>query len=171
VLNCLTVTFRKRYHGLNITTTFIFTCCKGAKFVNPATPYTECSAYMLNIGMLFYEKFWFKKMPYQYVSNYMLIIVQRDASQSSLFIILQAHSTCFRCQPHLSSGVHKTVTTASGTGHIFVQRVQASLATLEGGSCTKNMTSIRGCSYSFVYSWWWMWLTPEICRMSLQNNK
>jgi len=27
---------------------------------------------------------------------------------------------------------------------------QASLATLEGGSCTKNMTSTRGCGYSFV---------------------
>ena len=48
-----------------------------------------------------------------------LIIVQRDATQSSLFIILQVHSTCFGCQPHPSSGVHKTVTTASGTGHIF----------------------------------------------------
>jgi len=60
----------------------------------------------------------------------LLIIIQRDATQSSLFIILQVRSTCFRCQPHPSSGVHKTVTTASGTG-------QASLATLEGGSCTK----------------------------------
>ena len=48
-----------------------------------------------------------------------LIIVQRDATQSSLFIILQVHSTCFGCQPHPSSGVNKTVTTASGTGHIF----------------------------------------------------
>ena len=48
-----------------------------------------------------------------------LIIVQRDATQSSLFIILQVHSTCFGCQPHPPSGVHKTVTTASGTGHIF----------------------------------------------------
>jgi len=48
-----------------------------------------------------------------------LIIVQRDATQSSLFIILQVHSTCFQCQPHPSSGVHRTVTTASGTGHIF----------------------------------------------------
>jgi len=28
-----------------------------------------------------------------------LIIVQRDATQSSLFIILQVHSTCFECQP------------------------------------------------------------------------
>ena len=33
-----------------------------------------------------------------------------------------------------------------------LQRGQASLATLEGGSCTKNMTSTGGCSYSFVYS-------------------
>ena len=48
-----------------------------------------------------------------------LIIVQRYATQSSLFIILQVHSTCFGCQPHPSSGVHKTVTTASGTGPIF----------------------------------------------------
>ena len=55
-------------------------------------------------------------------------------------IILQVHSTCFGCQPHLSSGVHKTVTAASGTGHIFcastsLQRGQANLNTLEGGSC------------------------------------
>jgi len=54
-----------------------------------------------------------------------LIIVQRDATQSILFIILQVHSTCFRCQPHPSSGVHKTVTTASGTGHTSLQRGQA----------------------------------------------
>jgi len=40
-----------------------------------------------------------------------LIIVQRDGTQSSLFIILQVQSTCFGCQPHPSSGVHKTVTT------------------------------------------------------------
>jgi len=70
-----------------------------------------------------------------------LIIVQRDATQSSLFIILQVHSTCFGCQPHPSSGVHKTVNTASGTGHIFCaatsfQHGQASLATLEGCNCT-----------------------------------
>jgi len=63
-----------------------------------------------------------------------LIIFQRDATQSSIFIILQVHSTCFWCQPHQSSGVYKTVTTASGTGHIFcaatsLQCSQASLAT------------------------------------------
>jgi len=53
-----------------------------------------------------------------YLQN-ILIIVQRDATQSSLFIILQVHSTCFGCQPHPSSGIHKTATTPSGTGHIF----------------------------------------------------
>ena len=126
-----------------------------------------------------------------------LIIVQRDATKSSLFIILQVHSTCFGCQLHPSSGVHKTVTTASGTGHIFcavtsLQRGQARLTTLEGGSwlvpeavvtvlCLghvggrqlhkKNMTSTGCCSYSFVYSWWWVWLTPETWRVNLQNNK
>jgi len=48
-----------------------------------------------------------------------LINVQRDATISSLyFILLQYHSTCFRCHPHPSSGVHKTVVTASGTSHI-----------------------------------------------------
>ena len=60
-----------------------------------------------------------------------LITVQRDATQSSLFIILQVHSTCFGCQPHPLSGVHKTVTTASGSPFI-----EAKLATLEGGWCT-----------------------------------
>jgi hypothetical protein len=55
------------------------------------------------------------------ISNWyrILIIVQRGATQSSLFIILQVHSKCFGFQPHPSSEVHKTVTTASGTGHIF----------------------------------------------------
>jgi len=38
---------------------------------------------------------------------------------SSLFIILQVHSTCFGCQLHPSSGVHKTVSIASGNGHIL----------------------------------------------------
>ena len=53
----------------------------------------------------------------------MLIIVQRDATQSSLFIILQVHFTCFGCQTHPSSGVHRTVTTASDTGHIYCAAV------------------------------------------------
>ena len=31
--------------------------------------------------------------------------------------LLQNYPTCFGCPWHLSSGVHKTVTAASGTGH------------------------------------------------------
>ena len=76
------------------------------------------------------------------VYHIILIIVQRDATQSSLFKILQVHSTCFGCQPHPSSGVHKTVTTAPGTGHIFFVQLAAQ----------KNIRSTGGCSYSFVYS-------------------
>ena len=57
-----------------------------------------------------------------------------------VYIILQVHSTCFGFQPHTSSGVHKTVTTASGTGHIFLcsylPPTWPNLATLEGGSYT-----------------------------------
>ena len=52
-----------------------------------------------------------------------LIIVQRDATQSSLLIILQVHSTCFGCQTHPSSGVHKTVTTASSTVQLIPSNV------------------------------------------------
>jgi len=59
------------------------------------------------------------------LSNIILIIVQRDATQSSLFIILQVHSTCFGCQPHPSSVVYKTVTTASGTAATSLQRGEA----------------------------------------------
>jgi len=33
------------------------------------------------------------------------------------------------------------------------------------------LCSSGGCSYSFVYSWWWVWLTPKTCRVNLQNNK
>ena len=53
----------------------------------------------------------------------------------------------------------------------YIHRGQASLTTFEGGSCIKNMTSTGGCSYSFVYSWWWVWLTPETCTVNLQSNK
>ena len=61
---------------------------------------------------------------------YVLITVQLDATQSRLFIILQAHSTCFGCQPHPSLGINKTVTTASGTGHIFCAVVEAVVTVL-----------------------------------------
>ena len=60
---------------------------------------------------------------------------QRDATQRSLFIILQVQSTCFGCLTYASSGVHKTVTTASGTVHLPPSNV-AKVATLVEGRCT-----------------------------------
>jgi len=33
------------------------------------------------------------------------------------YLLVQIYSTCFGCLSHPSSGVHQTVTTASGTGH------------------------------------------------------
>ena len=63
------------------------------------------------------------------------INVQRDATVCNLyFILLQDHSTCFGCRPHPSSGVHKTVATATGTSRMVVQLPHsnvAKLATLE----------------------------------------
>jgi hypothetical protein len=59
-----------------------------------------------------------EKLMFLIYSIYKLIIVQRDATQSSLFVVLQVHATYFGCQ-HPSSSVHKTVTTAYVTGYIF----------------------------------------------------
>ena len=44
---------------------------------------------------------------------------------------IKIHSTYFGCQPHPSSGVHKTVGTASGTVQLPPSNV-AKLATFEG---------------------------------------
>ena len=58
-----------------------------------------------------------------------LINVQWDATICSLyFILLQNHSTCFGCRPHPSSGVPKTVVTATGTSHMTVQLPQSNVA-------------------------------------------
>ena len=44
----------------------------------------------------------------------------------TVYLLFCKFSTCFGCQPHPSSGVHKTVTTASGTGHIFFAQLPPS---------------------------------------------
>ena len=60
----------------------------------------------------------------------------------------------FRVSQHPSSGVLKTVTAASGTGHNIgtatsLQRGSPDLATFEGSSGTDIMTCTGGCGYSF----------------------
>jgi len=56
---------------------------------------------------------------------------------------------CFGYQPHPSSGVHKTVTTASGTGHIFcaatsLQRGQTCPRWRELAAVHKTVTTTSG---------------------------
>jgi len=87
-----------------------------------------------------------------------ILITSNKMWQYAGIFLLQSHSTCFGCTSHPSPGVHKTLTAASGTGHsiwatTFLQR---------------GLISTRGCSYSFMYSWWWVLWTPETCRVTLR---
>jgi hypothetical protein len=71
--------------------------------------------------------------------------------------LLQNYSTCFGCLWHSSSGVHKTVTAASDTGHsvratTFRQRGLIRRRWREVVALTCDMTCTRSCSYSFMYS-------------------
>jgi len=69
--------------------------------------------------------------------------------------LLQIYSTCFGYPSHPSSGVHKTVTAASGTGYsnsatTFHQPglIRSPNKVTEEGCCTFTMTCTRGCSHS-----------------------
>ena len=99
-----------------------------------------------------------------------ILIRSNKMQQYAVIYVLQNHSTCFGCPSHPSSGVHKTVTAASGTGHITYLRnnFPPTWPTLEEGCRSDTMTCTRGCSYSFMDSWWWVRWTPETCRVVLQ---
>ena len=43
--------------------------------------------------------------------------IQQDAAVCRYLFTAKSLSTCFGCPSHPSSGEHKTVTAASGTGH------------------------------------------------------
>jgi len=47
-----------------------------------------------------------------------ILIRSNEMQQYAGVYLLQNYSTCFGCLLHLSSGLHQTVTAASGTGHI-----------------------------------------------------
>ena len=108
-----------------------------------------------------------------------ILIRSNKMQQYAGMYLLQNHSTCFGCPSNPSSGVHKHVTAACGTGHsiwatTFIHRGQIktpwrpNLATLDEGCWSDNMTCTRGLSYSFMYSWWWVRWTPKTCRVILQ---
>ena len=64
--------------------------------------------------------------------HYCINKIQQDATDAGIYL-LQNYSTCFGCLSHPPSGVHKTVTAASGTGYsvratTFCQRGVATLA-------------------------------------------
>jgi len=63
--------------------------------------------------------------------------------------LLQNYCTCFGCLPHPSSGVHQTVTAASGA--VLIRPRWRRVVAL-----THDMTCTRSCSYSLMYSWWWV---------------
>ena len=61
-----------------------------------------------------------------FVHRKSILIRSNKMQQYAGIYLLQNQSTCFGCPSHPSSGVHKTVTAASGTGHniratIFLQ--------------------------------------------------
>ena len=89
-----------------------------------------------------------------------ILIRSNKMQQYAGIYLLQNHPACFGCPSHTSSGAHKTVTAASGTATTFLQR---RTATLEKRCCCT-----RGCSYSFMWSWWCVRWTPETRRVILQ---
>ena len=74
------------------------------------------------------------------VHRHSKLIRSKKRQQYTGIHLLQTYSTCFGCLSTPSSGVHQTVTTASGTGR-----------------CPDTMTCTRSCIYSLMYSWWWVW--------------
>ena len=46
-----------------------------------------------------------------------ILIISNEMQHYAGVYLLQNYSTCFRCLSQPSSGVHQTVTAASGTGH------------------------------------------------------
>ena len=55
--------------------------------------------------------------PLYEISLETILIRSNKMQQYAGIYLLQNYSTCFGCPSHPSSGVHQTVTAASGTGH------------------------------------------------------
>ena len=88
-----------------------------------------------------------------------ILLRSNEIQQYPCVYLLQIYSTCFGCLSHPSSGIHQTVTAASGTGHSVratTFRQRGLYATLAEGCCSDTMTCTRSCSYSLMYSWWWV---------------
>ena len=89
-----------------------------------------------------------------------ILIRSNEMQQYVGIYLLQNYSTCFGCISHPSSGIHQTVTVASGTGLSvratnFRQRGLIRPRWRKVVALIRDMTCTRSCSYSFMYSWWW----------------
>jgi len=101
------------------------------------------------------------------IAKYIPIIVQQDATKYSSFIPVNL-STCFVWYLHPTSGVHVTVSTASGISKTVT-------ATCREGDWTgtavpvqspslHGFTSARCCGYSDMNSRCWVEVPHETCR-------
>ena len=90
--------------------------------------------------------------------KYIPIYIQQDVTLHSLFISGNC-STCFGWYHHSSSGAHTTVSTVSGICHTLT-----ATCCYRGGGSSNGVTNTRYCRYSCMRSWWWVEITPEICR-------
>ena len=91
-------------------------------------------------------------MAQQQIVGLSIFIRSNKMQQYAGIYLPQNHSTCFGCPSHLSSGVHETVTAASGTGHIMYLQRGLIRPRRKVVALLHNMTCTRGCSYSFMYS-------------------
>jgi hypothetical protein len=87
---------------------------------------------------------------FKYYPPSMLIKLQPDASVYR-YLFTAKSLYMFRVSQHPSSGLLKTVTAATRTGHLYsyFPPTWPDQATLEGSSCTSIMTCTGGCGYSF----------------------
>ena len=66
------------------------------------------------------------------------------------FILVQDHSIRFGSRPHPSSGVHKTVVTATGTSHMVVQLLHSNVANGQSSRVHKTVVTATGTSHMVV---------------------
>jgi hypothetical protein len=102
------------------------------------------------------------------------ILVRHNKMQQYAGIyLLKNYSTCFGLPSHPSSGIHKSVTAASGTAHnnwvkTFLQCDLIRPHWTKVVTRLRDMICTRSCSYTFMYSWWWVRWTPETYGVILQ---
>ena len=68
-----------------------------------------------------------------------VLIRSNKMQQYAGIYLLQSYSTCFGCPSHPSSGIHKTVTAASGTGHSIW-----AMTFLQRGQCPRWRKAVAG---------------------------